>query len=474
MSHTLKSDAGADFPCRGSLPRLGSMPSFQNFNPFHRRRVHPSTAPAKSDQLRNNLESQRYGQCHGADQKSPTTTDQHKSQRQLTEVNVDLPGDSSVLARESGGDGVKMSRNSTTQSLPRSRTFSNLPLPTRLLTTPGQTSASKSQVHFESPSLTGYPTESSSTITQLGGQHTKLNQSFDHKHPGQSYRVGSQHQSFALQQTSAPVQAMQRWNSQPLLSNATNLRLPHKEIKQTRLLSVRQAPTPPISHAVLAPTQFTNVDGIERASQSKRNIFLRKPAIRRDSAVADFGPQSPPQEDHGAIISLPRSEVARDQARITEAEPLAYWTGRFSALADRMCNRELEQQLNPDPSSWKQKVSKTNASLKTWQASRIEDLYSSEATLTRTKHALYQLHSLCATEAARQSFRAWLVQFESSMKEPTISVLVETLTAMSTQKGCLGQDKENQLALGETACGDAHSTHHRPKLVSRWLGKGRK
>lgn len=42
-----------------------------------------------------------------------------------------------------------------------------------------------------------------------------------------------------------PGKPIQRWNSQPVLSNKSNHVSPHGEIKQTRLMSVKQAPTPP-------------------------------------------------------------------------------------------------------------------------------------------------------------------------------------------------------------------------------------
>lgn len=462
----LNSDAAAEFPRRGSLPRLGSMSSFQNLNPFHRRRIPPPpicTTPTDIDNTRVPWSSQ------DGHRKSSATALRPKKQGGLDKINASLASQS-ASATCGHGDNMDIPIPTTTQSLPRSRTFSHLPISTRLRMTAEQMPVPSSQAHFGYSRVIDCPAETPLAVKRFGDRSIQPSLTSDCKHVEQTYST-----SFGKAPVKAPVPPMQRWNSQPLLSNTTNIRQSHGEIKQTRLMSVRQAPTPPIAHTGLTSNKITDPTDDDVASRSKRDMFLRRAVVRKDSAVVSLSPRYPPQVERTTGLPKARVDLPHSAARIEQAEPCAYWSGRFSALVDRMCNRELEQLLDFNSNSSRQEISQGIASQqKTWQASSIEDLHSSEATLTRTKHALQQLHSLCVTEEAKQSFHAWLTQLESSMKEPEISKLVETLSTKISQKIRLEQDKENQPAPGEMIPCEAIPAGHRAKLVYRWLGKGKK
>lgn len=112
---------------------------------------------------------------------------------------------------------------------------------------------------------------------------------------------------------SRPV-PVQRWNSQPILSNATNTRAAgYHEIRQTRLLSARQAPTPPLPRTPLS------VEALGAPATRVRGTSVSSAAnhLRRSSTHTLLDISSTPQHIPG---------------QVSTAEPSAYWCGRMSAL----------------------------------------------------------------------------------------------------------------------------------------------
>jgi hypothetical protein len=78
-------------------------------------------------------------------------------------------------------------------------------------------------------------------------------------------------------QTIAPPQPVQRWNSQPALTHAYSLRAPREQIKEARLISTLQAPTPqpPIQvRASQKPANFRHSVGHLQIGQSSQSDFI--------------------------------------------------------------------------------------------------------------------------------------------------------------------------------------------------------
>lgn len=87
--------------------------------------------------------------------------------------------------------------------------------------------------------------------------------------------------------------------------------------------------------------------------------------------------------------------------QVTEAQPLAYWTGRFSTLNDRYRNEELTASSLPSHQFSPSDTSK-------WHAKRDTDkMHTNEANTARMRRAIEHLYSLCLTDEAKHSFLVW-------------------------------------------------------------------
>ncbi|GIZ38528.1 hypothetical protein CKM354_000194400 [Cercospora kikuchii] len=194
-----------------------------------------------------------------------------------------------------------------------------------------------------------------------------------------------------------PGKPVQRWNSQPVLTNATNFRSSYgSEIKQTRLMSARQAPTPPPAKS--PSTELLLNTGRARALSNSSSHHLRI-ASSQTAGVVESRPQK--------AISRARADSTKAKpGAITSAQPLTYWTGRFSSLNDRYRNEELSATDLSSPSILKFETDK---------------MHTTEAGYRRMRKAIQHLYSLCATPEAEQSFFVWQKAVAGALAIPELA-----------------------------------------------------
>jgi hypothetical protein len=212
---------------------------------------------------------------------------------------------------------------------------------------------------------------------------------------------------------------VQRWNSQPVLSNTTNSnRYSHGEIKQTRLLSARQAPTPPPAKTPVA-TQVLNSNSnlrlVSHASDHIRHLSEQiSPA--RHSLVDPIRSRANSINPSKTLNVQP----AAPAPQIFCAEPFAYWTGRFSTLNDRYRNEELLESIpGAGPKSPHSIVQDESAA---WPSKSTTDkMHTSDANTRRMRRAVFTLYQLCGNEAARESFFKWQKQLAAALGLPELA-----------------------------------------------------
>lgn len=181
-------------------------------------------------------------------------------------------------------------------------------------------------------------------------------------------------------------QPVQRWNSQPVLTNVTNS---HRgslrgEIKQTRLMSARQAPTPPLPKTPVA-WEASKVGRPKSSSFSLSNLL------------------QPTEDAHTLSRTGTKSSNASPKPStlsISCAEPAAYWAGRVCALTDRFRNEELAVQLMSNSS---------NSVSGLTPKGQTDKMHTPEASTARIKRAMDHLADLCISPEARES----LLQFQA-------------------------------------------------------------
>ena len=213
---------------------------------------------------------------------------------------------------------------------------------------------------------------------------------------------------------SPPPAPAQRWNSQPVLSNTTNLRRnsPRIEIKQPRLLSTRGAPTPlPVAaslvHAGLPASGL---------SLARERSVAALPTLSYQSSRRS----SPCPTDKASPSNL---------HRITSGEPPAYWCGRVCALTDRLANQDLTYHL-------------TSSQTK----SEMDVMHSPAASTARLRRALDILHEYCATPEARDSFAMFRCGFANRIGLPE---LVRPIVLNKLSGSTRGGDGSGGLGVGE-------------------------
>jgi hypothetical protein len=189
---------------------------------------------------------------------------------------------------------------------------------------------------------------------------------------------------------SRPV-PVQRWNSQPVFANTTNIRATaHHEIRQTRLLSARQAPTPPLSQTPLSVQEL----GAPATRVRGNSVSSSVHHLRRSSTQT--------------LLNI--STTTKPSAgQVSVAEPSAYWCGRMSGLLDRYRKEDLA-------------IALSNTSSKT-ESDRFHSLAANTA---RMRRALEHLHSICATEEARESFCRFQIQYASVQNMPELGRPITT------------------------------------------------
>ncbi|KAK4956799.1 hypothetical protein LTR10_006327 [Elasticomyces elasticus] len=489
------SDAGSGSdPKRRSLQRLSSIASFQALNPFNRRRSNNTT----TDSTINSSSSTLSLSSTAANAPQPQHLQSSSSQLFSIEDEVTAlpipPVPASVQCNNNRRSSYICIPDDPIGGMPRSRTFSNLPLPTRarknsaLSMAPSRSharlpsaflsssrvpspaaSSRKHSISRPLPSTTELKAQqapqirnrmrrsdtepllplNADQVSNMGRstafkenislspvkplpvyedqeyygssppasyankhgwmdtgkgsepllQFDACNENFNASHPYPHHTANFSYSSPAYRRPSipaagliAPPQPVQRWNSQPILSNITNTTTQrrnsrHGIIPERRLLSAVQ-PDPP------APPPKTPLTA--EALTSGKVTALNKSTTQLPFSIEQ---KSPSWTDLVAKTRAP--SPARSTGHITKAQPVVYWCARFSALNDRYRNDELLLHLG---------ASKTES----------DKMHSAEANTRRMRRALEHLHSLCVTEEARESFVVFQLQFAACQGMPEL------------------------------------------------------
>lgn len=270
--------------------------------------------------------------------------------------------------------------------------------------------------------------------------------------------------------TPGQSQGMQRWQSQPMLTNTSNNRqsFSHGEIKQARLMSARQAPTPPLSKTPAAKQLLNNSSNlrlISHASDHIREVSEKLSPTRP--------PHSAPAPVRGNSIgqrtSLYSQPAVKKEDLILRAEPVAYWTGRFSTLNDRYRNEELIASLptamdvvressRPDFSR-----SSTSSNAAWPRKSSTNKMHTPQANTARMRRAVVALYALCGNDEARDSFSKWQAQLAIALRNPELRRPVRGMGKMS---GC-----QLEMSLREDGTPSSVGSGRKPSFMDRILGR---
>nr|OQO30952.1 hypothetical protein B0A51_01757 [Rachicladosporium sp. CCFEE 5018] len=233
----------------------------------------------------------------------------------------------------------------------------------------------------------------------------------------------------------------QRWNSQPVLTNTTNVypvrtssiltsrtASTHRhEIRETRLMSARGAPTPPPIASSLSTNNLTSL-------RSSVGSFSH---VRQPSTTSLLNTlSSPPQ--------------ALSAYHVTDAEPTAYWAGRMSSLLDRYRNDDLAATLLPSHSRTTSNV------LPTPPKTETDKLHTPAAVTARMRKALETLHEHCVTDEARDSFVKFQMQYAAVQNLPELSRAIRrdstaasgTVGTVAAGKSAMHARKKSEPLLG--------------------------
>ncbi|GAB7350562.1 hypothetical protein MBLNU459_g1140t1 [Dothideomycetes sp. NU459] len=217
--------------------------------------------------------------------------------------------------------------------------------------------------------------------------------------------------------------------AQPILKTITNSKRVSYggNITQHKLLAPRQPPTPPAPLAInpAAKAQFldwstpstsqlsalsaeeygsgsyggTRTDTVSHIglSQAEAEIASSSPLVNEDQVSVS---------DHQSMMNSDTSFVymseCSDQQQITAAQLAGYWGGRLSSTTDRLRNERYDSDYlssATDHSSNERHLSGKQQML----------IQSKEDDVARMRQALQYLYSVCATEDAKDSLRAFYI-----------------------------------------------------------------
>ena len=315
---------------------------------------------------------------------SPPTSTRKHSHTRLASVENKLPLLRNRVKRSDTQPLLGVNGQSSSH-LPRSTAFKeNISLsPIKPL------SALDLQEESDAYSQPGHPELLSSCSTPKDDQHPALRMSRESR-SSPAYR----HQ----QPISGAEASFQRWNSQPVLthpvSNRARRNSLHTEVKQSRLMSARQPPTPPPKTPLTSSSALPSSKVKHANNHNIRQLFEQTPLPSRSTLSTTKSPSPPPQ---------PSSLL-----HISAVEAPAYWSGRLCALVDRYRNEELPNNIG--------EFTHTPSKAQT------DKMHLPEANTARLRKAFEYLYSLCTTSEAKDSLMLFQGQFAAVWKLPELAV----------------------------------------------------
>ncbi|KAK3691319.1 hypothetical protein LTR37_018680 [Vermiconidia calcicola] len=236
-------------------------------------------------------------------------------------------------------------------------------------------------------------------------QHPGVQMAREHKSSPAYYHARNR------QGTPGAATSFQRWNSQPMLTNHSNNTFlrnsQHSEVKQTRLMSARQPPTPPAPKTPFSSSQNAKGGKTKNINNSASTTHIRETSAQTPLLSRSTGSSRLPFR----LPSSPPSQLTPSPLKILHSEPPAYWSGRLSALLDRYRNEDLHTSNLLSPSSSTHHTPKA----------RTDALHAPEATTARLRRAFEYLHSQCGSQEAQESLGHFQVQYAAVVKLPELA-----------------------------------------------------
>ncbi|KAK5017500.1 hypothetical protein LTR16_002080 [Cryomyces antarcticus] len=203
------------------------------------------------------------------------------------------------------------------------------------------------------------------------------------------------------------------------------------EIKQHQLLSPRSPPTPP-----LPKTPLTAATVLGGKLKSKNNSG----PVRTAEAISPCSERGTPTSIRGVDVDFYHKHV-----KIHQPQAMGYWCGRFSSTNDSFRGESFDVDERPTTSD----------------APAVANL--SAADQQRHRRVLVHLHSLCTTDAARESFQEFQIQYAKVTKQPWIALPIPTPVGVRRDRA----DESDASTTGTTGTRKA-------SFFDRLMGKGRK
>jgi len=263
---------------------------------------------------------------------------------------------------------------------------------------------------------------------------------------------------------------MQRWASQPVLTNTTNVfrhAARQQEIKETRLMSARQAPTPP----VVSPLQGTPENTVKKSRKVASPRHIRQISEQSPSKQVASSNAAPWLSATASQVRLPDF---RHQYQLTYnlqvhfARPTAYWCGRLSSLVDHYRNVELVAINERD--AWTTALSQgASAATSHTPKAHTDKLHTTEATTLRLRLAFTTLESECMTPAAKESLRQFRVRYAAAIGCPELTGPIALDPPIAALARSTGPDGE-MIAEGESGSGGM-GEGRKVSFMDRLLGR---
>ena len=266
-------------------------------------------------------------------------------------------------------------------------------------------------------------------------------------------------------------QPTQRWNSQPVLTARPNNHEhpPRKDSKYHKVRSSSshssscsyaktRADTPSVLEQEIRPTRLLSAKQAPTPQPPKTPIGT-KAAIAVGNKVKDPTSEQTPTQSHHTASKSPR--------QITSYEPPAYWAGRLTALTDRYRNEELSSFLLPNSKS------ASSSSTTLTPKAQTDKFHTAEASTVRLKRALTELESRCAPSGAREagareSLYAFQSQYAQMMNLPELRPPKLVLHLGNGDGGGDGAGMDGAAApAAEAGLGDVRKASFMDRLLGR-------
>lgn len=281
---------------------IGGMPRSRTFSNLPLPTKTKKTAPLISSKSQSRLPSAFLPSTRLP---SPPMSNRKHSHTRLASAGTNIPTVRNRMKRSDTEPLLGVKAEQPSRSLPRSTAFKENIAISPIKPLPAMDMSDCSDYYSMSPTSEFYAPYSAQGESE--GDEPLVSANFASSPPSFGYpqhpavRIRKEHKSSPLYRSAkdrpptpggCKAMDLQRWYSQPVLTNTTNT-IRHtyqsREIKQTRLMSARQAPTPPLAKTPIT-TQSTATSKLKHSNNSSH--------IRQTSTSSPTRPHSTPRKHH--------------------------------------------------------------------------------------------------------------------------------------------------------------------------------